>query len=253
MQNNKEITKARSKNNGIVFYSNMFPFVGLETFYDDSGNMHSRLIYTPLDEHNCYLEAVEDGIIVNKKNLHIFNIALIIISIIRFVFTKNIGLILASIYFSILVSYDLFKIAKISYSMKLKKGKNYSKAKFHAAEHMVINAYKKLQRIPKLEEAKRFSRFSKMCGSRKIINRTFFCTMQIIATATLCSYNIIIYIIVFLLILGFMLLDEKYNYLRFLQVFITNKPTDKEIELAIEGLKQFEIMEKKLENEEDFS
>lgn len=254
MQNNKIIIKARSKKNGIVFYSNTLPFVGSETFYDDSGKMQSRLIFTRVDELVDYMGTLnEKENTFNKKNLIIFDFALIIISIIAFVCTKNFGLIFASIYFSVFVSHDLFEFAKISYKMKLKKGRECSIAKFHAAEHMAINAYKKLQRIPTLEEAKKYSRFSKNCGSRKILSRIFMFSMITVAMATLISYNGLIYLIVVLLIPLFRVILEKYGWLIFLQVFVTSKPTDKEIELAIEGLRQFEIMEKMIKNDEELS
>ena len=46
---------------------------------------------------------------------------------------------------------------------------------------------------------------------------------------------------------------EKQGLLNFFQVFVTSKPGDVEIQLAIEGLKQFEELEKKLERGESIS
>ena len=43
-----------------------------------------------------------------------------------------------------------------------------------------------------------------------------------------------------------MIIANYKGWLKFLQVFITTPPSDSEIELAIEGIKNFEKMEEKL-------
>jgi len=254
MEKNKIIFEARSKENGIVFYSKIFPSIGSETFFDDDGNMKSRLISTQLDEWFDISEVLnEKDATYRKRNLMIFNIFLIFFSIIAFVFSGNFGFVIASIFFSEFGSYDFYRFARISYEMKTKNGSKRSTSKFHAAEHMAINAYIKLQKIPTVEEVKTFSRFSKKCGSRKIISRIFYCSMISIAMAFLPYYNFLIYLIAVLLITEFTRVAEKNGWLAFLQVFITSKPSNKEIELAVEGLRQFEIMEEQLKKiEQDF-
>lgn len=249
MEKQKKITRAQSKKNGIIFYSNTFPCVGLETFFNDSGNMQCRLVPTHPDELMDSLGIpTEKGPTFNWKSLIIFDIALIISSIIAFIFSQNFGLVLAAIWFSIFVSFDLYKFAKHSYEMKSKNGKERSLAKFHAAEHMAINAYQKLQRVPTLEEVKKISRFIAKCGSRKITSRIFATFMITIVMATLYSYNSLIYLIALVAITIFSVLAEHYGWLIFLQVFVTSKPTAKELKLAIEVLKQFEFMEEAFNN-----
>ena len=41
-----------------------------------------------------------------------------------------------------------------------------------------------------------------------------------------------------------MILDMKYSILRFLQILVTNKPTNLEIEVAIKGIDELEKFEK---------
>ena len=251
MKKTKTIIQARSKKNGIVFYSNTFPLVGIETFFDDSGKVQSRLIPTHLDEVIDYLGRLnEKESKFKKRNVIIFDLVLIIISVIVFAFTKNFRFVMASIYFSVTVSFDLFRVIESSYKMKLKSENGHSTAKFHAAEHMAINAYEKLQRVPTLQEIKKFSRFSKDCGSRIILSRIFMLSMISLAMAFLSGDNGLLYLLVILLITLFMIFAVAKGWLVFLQVFITTKPSDDEIELAIEGLKEFENMEERLEKKE---
>lgn len=242
MSESKTNVKTRAKNNGIVFYSNKYPFVGSETYFDGSGKIQSKLV--PI-QHESYLGILYDkGNKVNKKKVFIFNIVLMLFSVIVCSFTQNFGLIIAAVYFSAFVSIDFFDIIKISYSMKAKKGKNHSTAKFHAAEHMVLNAYEKFHRIPTLEEAKKCSRFYKNCESSITLAWCFIFCIIIIVMATIFPYKIFICLIILLL------LPLLLPYLTFLQFIVTSKPCDDEIKLAIEGLRQFENMEERFEKEE---
>ena len=43
--------------------------------------------------------------------------------------------------------------------------KNTEMFKFHAAEHMILNAFRELDRLPTAEEVRKSSRFSNTCGS----------------------------------------------------------------------------------------
>lgn len=252
MEKKQFIIDARSKKNGIVFYSNLFPFIGVQAFFDNYGNIKSKLIDKELDEFVDYVGTLNEGEkTLNKKKLIILDSVLILFSIIGCIFSGNFGLVLGSIFFSIFVSKDLYRFSKACYNMNLKDEKQRSTAMFHAAEHMVLNAYQTLKRIPSLEEAKKFSRFSKLCGSRAILSRMFMFSLITIAMFSILHYNNIIYLISVLSIVMFVVKSQKYGWLNFLQVFVTSKPTDKEIELAIEGLKQFEIMEKKIEDGEE--
>ena len=124
-------------------------------------------------------------------------------------------------------------------------------AAFHSAEHMAINAYEKLQRVPTLEEIKNFSRFSRYCGSRFIFSRICSFLMLCFSIAFLSMKYNLLYLISIGIIIVFLIASTKYGLLNFLQIFVTNKPSDKELTVAIEGLKRFEIMEDFFESEKD--
>ncbi|MCI8444376.1 MAG: DUF1385 domain-containing protein [Clostridia bacterium] len=238
MKKTKHITRARSKKNGIIFYSNLSSFVASETFRDDSGTIHSRVVLVPLHGLNDYLETSNH---INKFNWKVIAFDIILVNVC--LLSRNLDFVLASIYFSIFVSFELFMFIELVYQMKSKKGKERSTAKFHAAEHMVINAYQRLQRIPTFKEVKNFSRFSKKCGSRRILYKISTHSLISLAIAFLPECN---YLFLYLFIHIFMIIANYKGWLEFLQVFITTPPSDSEIELAIEGIKNFEKMEEKL-------
>lgn len=245
----KKVQEARSKKNGIIFYSNIQPLIGVETYFDENKNIKSRIVLSRLDEVIDYLGFINDkNIFFDKRILIIFDMLLILLSILICKKTGNYGLVTGTIYFAGFVSFDLFNFIKVSYSTKYNKENNGSTAKFHGAEHMVLNAYQSLQKVPTLEEVKQFSHFSKNCGSRFIISRIFLFSIFSFSFSFLSVYYVIFHCLIILLAIIFSKYEKKYGWLSFLQIFITSKPTDNELHLAIEGLKQFELMENSLEN-----
>ena len=241
MEEKRYINEARSKKNGIVFYSNKFPLIGSKTFRDDSGKIQSIIIPTQLDGFIDYLGTLNGkGKVFNKWKVIIFDVILVSICLLF----KKIWFVTAAVYFSIFASFDFFRLAKISYKMKSKKGSERSTAKYHAAEHMAINAYEKLQRIPTLDEVKTFSRFSENCGSQKIFGKIIYNTLISFALAFVASWNVCVYLVLVIAIAVLAEFVKHKGYLRFLQVLITNVPSDSELEVAIEGIKNFEEMEK---------
>ena len=165
---------------------------------------------------------------------------------------KNVLLIALSIYFALFVSFDFLDLALTSYLMKSKNGSLVSLAKPHAAEHMAINAYEQLQRIPTLDEIKNFSRFSKDCGFMIILSRIMTHLSVIILLLFAISGNMLAYYFALAIIPAFMVIAWRKGWFKFLEVFVTAPPTDSELEVAIEGLKKFEEMEEALNNQTSF-
>lgn len=243
----KNVQEARAKRNGIVFYSNKIPIIGYKTYRDEFGKIQSCILPVEIDE---YLETKqllnEKGGYISKKKVILFDIILIICCIL----TKNIWFVIASIYFSITISFDVFWFGKEVYQMKSKNGKENSTARYHAAEHMVTNAYYKLQRIPTFDEVKKSSRFSKDCGSRREICKICMYTLISLATAFVSEINIFAYNFIIIGTSIFSIIAERKGWLRFLQILITTPPTDSEIEVVVEGIKFFEKMEEKISSNE---
>ena len=248
----KEIKSARSKQNGIIFYSNIFPHIGLETTIDESGNLQKTLTCKNFERYyDSFGTLHEENYKVKIWKVLLFDIILIILSIAISFFSGNPGFAIAALYFSSFVSFQLFDLIKFCYDHKSKRGTRHSTAAFHAAEHMAINAYEKLQRIPTLEEIKNFSRFHRYCGSRFIFSRICSFLMLCLSMAFFSMNYEFLYLISIGIIIVFIIVSGKYGLLNFLQIFVTNKPSDKELLLAIEGLKQFEIIENFFQDNKD--
>lgn len=240
MKKSKYIRGAYSKKNGIVFYSNTIPLISCETFRDESGEIQSRIVLTALVQ-NYDVEENEKTVTFIKKEIVMFDTILIGIAMLL----KNINAIFGAIYFSLFVSKDFFDFIKTIYQFKSKKGKQYSRCTFHAAEHMAINAYESLQRIPTLDEAKKYSRFSKGCGSNQVLFKVIRFTTLSVLIVLGGIMNPRSYLITVALIFTFMIIAYKKSWIIFLQVFFTNVPSDSELEVAIEGIRNFEAMEER--------
>ena len=128
--------------------------------------------------------------------------------------------------------------------------KNKDTFKFHSAEHMVINAYTKLNRIPSLEEIRQYSRFDNTCGT----NLTTLIVLNCLATLA-CTFipNVLFMKIGIVLapIVAYVLLE--YGYLNFLQFFTTIPPTDRELIVAIAGMSVWLFCERKEAKQSKFS
>lgn len=114
--------------------------------------------------------------------------------------------------------------------------------KVHSAEHKVLIFYQENGRVPSLEQARKQSPFSRYCGSTYVA--LFIC----ILTASVCLHSIGPYMpneqfFTFLYVLGILLasrffyfLKKKTNFMCFLQIFVLQKPDDKTLECACDGL-----------------
>lgn len=162
---------------------------------------------------------------------------------------KNVFLVLASIYFSIIVSYPLFKLINDVLWMRKKDSRGLCATKFHSAEHMAVNAYNDLHRVPTIEEIKRYSCFSKICGSRNILAFLFRTILVTIAIGFIFNWSPLVFSLLYIFITIFSEVGRKKGWLQSLQVFVTEKPSDLELEVAIMGLRQFEELESLLEDD----
>ena len=272
MKDNKRIFNASSVDNGIIFYSSIVPNIGVKTYYNESGEIKSRYI----SKREEILEITRETLKYNwGRILSIAHISIIFIGLIAYLCTNNIALwmlalsiIFTGVYENIIYMLVTFK------EFKTKKGKKRPLARFHAAEHMSINVYNKIHRVPTYEEVEKESRFSKYCGSMKSFNETFLKIIQCIifyllsingqniflkiksiaieVNVTIGYYVVLISMIVIVFLLTFIgyytikLIIERNALLTFMEVLYTEKPGEREINLAIKGIENYELMEKRL-------
>ena len=121
MEKNKFIINARSKRNGIVFYSNIFPFIGMEAIFSDSETIQTNIVDQNLEKFFDYLGTLHEGQTKpNKKWIIIFDATILFLSIILSVVFKKFGFVLGALYFSVFVSIDLYNFVNSAISLKKK-------------------------------------------------------------------------------------------------------------------------------------
>lgn len=232
----KTIKTSRCFNDSIVFYSNSKPYLGVKSYLNDEGEINTNVIFTTLLSNPIITTSSEE------LAVFIFDMAIIL----KCLFLEDTILLFAAIYFSLGMSLDLYYVVKSS--LKFKFGSEKSAAKFHAAEHMAVNAYQTLQRVPSLEEIKHFSRFIKTCGSASLFGNIILWLLVISNIIFVFPNNFALFLLILIASIVFKHFAVKNGWLNFLQVFVTSKPSNAELSVAIQGLKKFEKLEDFLEN-----
>lgn len=230
MEKMKSIVQARSDHEGITFFSSVNPNLGIKAYRGTDNAINFR----PTIGH-------EKPPITRQtvRRLGSFWLIINVFLAILAISTKQITIMLSSILFITFISKEFFVLLLSIFSIDRKT------KKYHAAEHMVINAYIQYERIPTLEEVRNFSRFSPTCGStyqfKKIL--TIFPWIIFLCISSKLT-PLIIYILVWICTFVFTMLVIKTDIVKFLQIFLTSKPCDRELEVAIAGIKEWQILEK---------
>lgn len=158
--------------------------------------------------------------------------AFVIIPLIQ---NKTIG----AIWYLILMFFYSYLLVAAVVGLRKNGGKDLLKN--HGAEHKVYAAYKKLKRIPTVEEANRFSRINKNCGIS---------TISAFITAQLIGFIVYIYtgyiipeVLLFLIPFVCPTMFPFHLIGKVGQLFTTNQPEKCNIELAIAALSELERRE----------
>lgn len=233
--NQLKVESACSVSNGIIFFSNKKPEYGVMAKSDKSGNICCEHIKTTDFEEKKY-DMYDTFYIIKLKIAKLIMIVSLIVSMFFFMEAKfyiSLQIVLGG--FNFVVTFLLLT-------------ENFSKqsSRFHSAEHMIANAFNQLNRIPTLEEAWKFSRFNKKCGTNSITHA--FLVSTILFYCTFLQDSILRLVIPLCLILLVSIL-AKFHLLCWGQIFTTLPPTDMEINIAIAGLKEWLNLEKKYSQE----
>lgn len=243
----KPVNIAHATSNGIIFFSNHCSQIGTLAYFDENDKIQTKQVFTKICEFEDFINAPPRYTTLCKKQFILaFNLILALIAIAVAYFTLNFNFLIAVLYFSVTISSQFFYLINNILNIKFNTNNKYSIGRLHSAEHMVLNAYSILERAPTLDEIKKFSRFSKKCGSRLLLSKVCLYTIISILMALVPYIEFIPYIILLSVFTILFIIDSKTGILRFLQIFVTTKPTDKELLLAIEGIKQHEITEKQI-------
>ena len=238
------IFNARSSQDGIIFYSSQNPGLGVQVILTPEGKCKATPVITILED---FFGLLGGGSVMNyvisKKAVIILD--LVILALVCF--TRNISFIIAWIYFAYLASVDVFQ--SISLAIAIKLGDLQRLGRFHSAEHMSVEAYNSLKRVPTIDEVKKCSRFSVNCGSFPGFQKSFNYFILSLFIASGGFLNLMIYIITCIFVIVLLYVVGRYKLVKYLQVFLTNKPTDEELNVAIEGLRELEALDNNFEND----
>lgn len=246
MERIKNVLCARSKRNGIEFYSNVCPFIGVDSSLDNNGIIQTRILFRA----TMYLmDTVSDQIPTPHVGAKIWAIFLSQLLMCIAIFFGDILHIIGALYFSILVLKPLLDFIFLIFDQKF--GQEKSISRFHAAEHMAINAYAKFQRVPTIDEVMKSSRFEKDCGSRIGFNSIIINSFIAFDTAFILENHPQLSIALVFIVPTLVFLADRLGLLKFLQIFVTSKPTQVELSVAVAGIKVFDFLEESLNLPDD--
>ena len=225
MNKNNIIMQAVSMPNGIVFYSNRHQCYSATATVKENGE-----IITKWEKTESYSKT---DIILNK----IYGV------LITLIFFLSYSDVLVSYIIAAFLTNSIFEISKY-FCLIVYYNLNYERNfKFHSAEHMIINAYKALERTPTLEESRMYSRISNNCGSNITICNCITTLLMAIVACILPGFLRPFCLYVIYYSMDFIRKKGAFN---FAQLFTTKKCTDEELKVAIAGLEL--LLEKEKED-----
>ena len=221
-----KIERAHSMSNGIRFYSKRHKGYVVNATINEQGIIQTN--WTKSKE-----KSKEEKKALTQKLFRLILCALpfSIIASLLFIGSSQNDFIECIRMFFISFSLALLSTFIIYYQIERKLDKNL--LKFHSAEHMIINAFRDLNRIPTLEELYKYSRFSNYCGTNitTCVSITFI--LIFVCSFIPDSLHRVIAMLICYTIIYILLNSGKLN---FMQNLTTIKPTDTELLVAIEGL-----------------
>lgn len=236
------IKSAASYPNGIAIRSRYCPDLAVKVFEDLHGNIRHALLpsvqtrlYSPSPFEKRYYE-------ISQKIAIGFDIILILILLLL----KQFGYVMLAISFSFFLSVPLAHFFTDIYILQFTAmGKK--NAMFHAAEHKMVNAYHKYQKVPTFQQIKEASRYTTLCGSLEtlipIFSQLILFLLLILANEMFVKLSL--KVIAMFLSGGISFLFHRYgeNIFQYLEILITKTPTDKELIIALETIKGFTLLE----------
>lgn len=258
-----KLKDARSFCSGIIFYSSSAPEYTTMVTIDKSGNIKTEWLHKK--EAEKYINKRGEDQKENNVKTKSTTMSAIIFTICMLIFVlpwilydlpiaisfiniqKRILLFIRELFnirFLIIVSLFILIISILYFLVDIYVDIN--TRRFHAAEHMIISAYIRLNKIPSFEEVSHYSRFSTNCGSNTVVLLMIFCIVCLL----FLLFNMNIYICFTILLVS--IFFRMYGLLNFVQFITTKPPTERELRVAIIGLNAWLENEQKIE-ENNFS
>ncbi len=233
MRNKLKLKSAYAFSNGILFNSSSKPSYTTMVTIDEYQNIKAE--WLPIKIARKYVEEAEqkaesqkNDMIKNATFQIIIDILMLIIMLLLFIINP----------IFVIIAYLLFLIISISFAL-VQDYVDTETPKFHAAEHMIIKAYSKIHSIPSINELSKYSRFSTKCGS----NYVALILIHLIVVLIYLLFKPNIYLCLFICLAS--IVFKKLGLLNFIQFVTTKPPTERELKVAIVGLRAWIENEKK--------
>lgn len=240
-----KLNSASSMDNGIIYYSKRHKWYRCVATVDEKGNITAK--WLSMKEYWINKKVKELFQMVSDFLIYLLPlIPLLIVSYFVLDWTyKYRPYLMQRITFLLYFLTTVASLFSRTFKYWIKEKNNQQNMlRFHAAEHMSINAYAKLNRPPTIDEIKSFSRYSKNCGTNVVTYYLlFFLGCFLCSFIPASHWKLTIAILIILAISLFVLI--KLNLLNFMQAVTTASPTDFELELAVIGLRTWYENEKK--------
>ncbi len=243
MRTKLKIDEAQAMNNGICFYSKRHKnYVAIATI-DEQGIISTE--WTTMKNYKKNKSKQE-----KKAEMKI----IVKLVLIVWLFIDAIWMLskkLSSINFiygirTWLLGYALIILGTFIIYKRIERKQKADLYKFHSAEHMVLNAYSKLKRVPTIQEICQYSQFINSCSTNVTAVIVTSCILMFV-----CSF-ITDQLIVILLVNIITIILLNCGCLNVLQKFTTITPTNKELLVAIEGMNTWLENEKKEKEKSKF-
>ena len=243
MKQEVTINHARSRSDGIVFYSSQEPGLCVTSIVTEEGEYITSPSFMIFEDLFSFLSG--EYATTRPKWATAIDILALVIAIVTSI-NDWIHLpirIVGALYF--ILTAEKYTYGFLITVLGMKFGSDKTLARFHAAEHKVINAYKRYGGVPSMEELRQSSPYSKDCSSRSVIRSSVIDTMIALAMLLLVK-NTFMYISVLVAMFILFVLDVKLGVLLPLQRLVFNNPTDVELTVALNGIKEYDAMEKRI-------
>lgn len=216
---------------GVVIFSKKCSSLGYRICRNFGGKIKKDIILREPIEGENYMTNVD------KAKVILIDLLLMFIA----VSTKKWYIIYSAMFTSLVVTGNILAIIK-----QIHETHRTGIDKWNAAKSMGINAYKKLQRVPTINEIKQESMLT---GEERIIEDIIVTTISVfISLSILIAKDIkIIFIFAIIVTIITIVMPKKLNLIQYL---ITSKPEEEMLELVQEALRYYEEMELKINTRE---
>ena len=237
----------------ITFVLKEFCLFGARARLMEDGTIKKERINIAVEDiKNTYeIENMCKGINIKLKRRIIYLITLLLTILISYVF-KNQMCIMFIVFFigdKLLYKESFFDYLLSMYIFNTQKDFKELRG-LHAAEHMAMSAYNILEKIPTVDEVRKYSMFSANCTiiSKYKESLSYFICMFVYGLIR-TNYSLPIRLLFIVAGIVLAIVSIKSKFYKYFGWFSLRRPTDNEIEVAIVALEEYEAFSREFEED----